>query len=68
MSEEQSVWLWLTSLTLLAIGLGFMLGMGAYKTYIQCDAVKAGAATWVADEDGKPEFKWKVNVNNGGEQ
>ncbi len=60
MSEEQSVWLWLTALTVVSIALGFSLGFGVQRDSIRADAVKAGAAEWAADEDGKPEFKWKV--------
>ncbi len=60
MSEEQSVWFWLTALTVVSMALGFSLGFGILRDFIRADSVKAGAAEWTADEDGKPEFKWKV--------
>jgi hypothetical protein len=41
--------------SVLAFGLGFTLGADVKKT----EAVRVGVAEWVADKDGKPQFKWR---------
>jgi hypothetical protein len=39
----------------LGFGSGFTLGADVKKT----EAVRVGVAEWVANEDGKPQFKWR---------
>jgi hypothetical protein len=47
---------WLILLGLfIAYATGFYLG----ETYMQKEAVIKGHAEWVADANGKPQFKWK---------
>jgi hypothetical protein len=42
-------------------GLGALLGGFSAAEAVQRAAVKAGAAEWVADDDGDAEFKWKIS-------
>lgn len=46
----------------IAVGLvaGALLGAGGEHRRMERNAVKAGAAEWVANKDGEPEFKWRV--------
>ena len=44
---------------LLAFVLGFATGASFVKNGMRLDAVKHGAAQWVAGERGNPEFQWK---------
>ncbi len=47
---------------LVALGMFAMFIVGGIWGYsvARRSAVRAGAAEWVADEDGKPEFLWIV--------
>ena len=48
---------------LLLILFGMMLGVFAGRyvetNHMKEEAIRAGHAEWVADEIGKPQFKWK---------
>lgn len=50
---------------LLSLIFGIILGAGIMQSNVRQEAVKAGAAYWASDEDGKATFKWKVNVEVG---
>lgn len=39
--------------------LGVVLGRDLGETRIRSEAIKNGNAEWVADANGKPQFKWK---------
>jgi hypothetical protein len=39
---------------------GFLAGSGIMDTQWKKDAIKAGVAEWVADENGDAEFKFKT--------
>jgi cytochrome bd-type quinol oxidase subunit 1 len=39
--------------------ISFMSGNAYGRRVAQEQAVKAGVATWISDENGKPIFKWK---------
>lgn len=38
----------------------YIIGMKHSDRWIREEAVRNGAAEWVASEHGSPEFKWKV--------
>ena len=42
-----------------SIILGGFIGGEAQRDVQQREAVAAGHAEWVADQNGKPQFKWK---------
>lgn len=50
-----------TILFLVFFGFGaiFFVGFTTGIKYTQLEAVKNGAAEWVADEKGQAQFKWK---------
>ena len=43
--------------------IGCIVGSYCQGKEIKTEAIKAGAAEWVADKDGNPLFRWK-NGNN----
>lgn len=45
--------------------LGGALGHGINQQSMRKEAVRAGVAMWVVDDEGNTEFKWKVNVEVG---
>ena len=46
-------------LSALIFALGSLIGFGDGQKSMQKEAVKAGHAVWVADDEGKAQFKWK---------
>lgn len=46
---------------IILVGLFFMFGFMTGTSTMKQSAVKNGAAEWVADKNGNPEFKWKKN-------
>lgn len=39
--------------------LGSMMGFNAGISLKEKEAIRMNAAEWVADKDGRPQFKWK---------
>lgn len=46
-------------LFVLGLFLGSMMGLNAGIGMKEKEAIRVNAAEWVADKDGKPQFKWK---------
>lgn len=44
---------------ILGLVFGSMIGWAVGDDYMQQEAVLKGHAEWVADTNGKPQFKWK---------
>lgn len=51
----------LLALMLFVLGffLGSMVGFNTGTGLKEKEAIRVNAAEWVADKDGKPQFKWK---------
>lgn len=65
MNKSDVIFEFFLMLFLVIIGFGgiFFAGFGTGMKYIQLEAVKNGAAEWVADEKGQAQFKWKSEVS-----
>jgi hypothetical protein len=49
----------LTFITITSISIAICFGFHLGETYMQKDAILNSHAEWVADTNGKPQFKWK---------
>lgn len=45
-------------LGLVALLIGYFVGSNSYANRIRYEAVRAGAARYVADENGRSQFEW----------
>lgn len=46
----------------------YFMGWWGRDKWLRAEAVKVGAAKWVADEDGRPGFEWIVPEKEGAEE
>ncbi len=63
MKIEKDEWIPVICGVLALMLLGFSLGDTVGGCSKECEAVKADVAEWIADENGKAQFKWITDAD-----